>query len=157
MSTQDEKLNFEMEDYGNTDDFAGYSVVQAEDVNAERVENNSNSSSKKIEENYDDGKIVEATPILADSQIVIIDKPKVAGLVKGDSLTIAIKSEKSVLIFNDDKKIGELRQAFCQKLFDTRKGMYAQCFFHEAEPIAMISLKFSQKSKKDSIKIELPK
>ena len=155
MNTYDENnLNLD-DELDNTNEFEGYSVVDAEDVNADRTIETSSKVAAKKEENYDDGQTAEASPLKTDIQSVIIDKPKVAGLTKGDVLTLDIKSAKSISVLSGDKKIGELKPAYIAKLLDIRKNQYAQCFFLESHPLAMIELRFSTRPKKGAVKIEV--
>ncbi|MCL2848373.1 MAG: hypothetical protein FWE13_06510 [Firmicutes bacterium] len=158
MYAYDENNQLIDEDYENKTEIyesEGYSVVDAEEVHIDRTELKETVKEKeKKEENYDDGETVEASVIPEDEQTVLIDKPKVSGLSVGDSLTLKIESEKSILVQNGDKKVGELKPAYCQKLFATRKGQYMLASFHASTPLVMVKLKFFARPGKNRIKIE---
>ena len=156
MHAYDENNQFMDEDYENKPEIyesEGYSVVDAEEVHIDRTELKETSKEKTKEENYDDGETVEASVIPEDEQTVLIDKPKVSGLSIGDSLALKIESEKSIFVQSGDKKVGELKPAYCQKLFTARKGQYVLCSLHSGAPLVMVKLRFFNKPGKNRVKI----
>ena len=137
--------------------FEGYSVVDAEEVDVDRtVEVEKSEKPKpKIEENYDDGESLEGSDIPQNEQTVIIDSPKISGLSIGDALEISIVSEKEIKLTVDGKKVGTLKPAYVEKLLATRKNQYVECFLHAGAPLVMVKLSFYSKARKGSVKISV--
>jgi len=154
MHTYDENNLYIDEDENKPEEYEGYSVVSADEVHIDHTAEKEVKKNKK-EESYDDGETVEASAIPEDEQTVMIDKPKVAGISVCDILQLSVVSESNISIYNGDKKIGELKPLYCQKLFATRKGQFVTCTFHSSEPLVMVKLKFFTKAAKGRVKIEM--
>jgi len=139
----------------NEEEFAGYSLVDGEGREIETLQQKEAKYKKESKSvNFDCGAIPEASEIPQNIQTVMIDKAKISGVDIGTLLTLCIKGNQSVSVFNDTKKIGELKPAFSQRMLIDRKGQHVECFLHSKTPFAMIILKFYARPRKNTIKIQ---
>ena len=130
------------------DEFSGYAIT--DDTGTEILRE----MKKKKKNVYEDDEVVEASVIPENEQTVMIDNPKLSGIKVGDMLTLVIKNEEAAFVYNEKKKVGELKPAFVKKLFESRKDWHAQCFLYSDSFPIMVKIKFSERARKNSIKIQ---
>jgi|GEM_PF-2048872 len=146
----DQETNNEFDGFSVLDMNDGEEVLQFKETSVE-------AQPKKLkEENYDDGETVEASAIPDNEQTVMIDNANLSGLRLGDSVTLKIINATSIAVYAGEKKVGDFKPAFCQKLLETRVDTYVECSVYATAPFAMIKLKFFAHSCKNTVKIALP-
>ena len=148
--------HIDAQDADNENEFEGYGVVEVDNNFNENEVESPNTKAKKEEENFDDGETVEASEIPQNEQTVLIDNPKVTGVAVGALLHLQIKSQNSISVLDGSKKVGELKPAYSEKLFNTRAGQHTECSLHSKDSLVMIKIKFYARARKNTVKLALP-